>query len=47
MEVLAVKLQAGRNYHDILKNEQALLSVSRLEKNDFLCEHARVIGTPE
>ena len=26
IEILAVKLQAGRNFHDIFKNEQALLS---------------------
>ena len=35
MEILAVKLQAGRNFHDILKNEQALLRASRLEKTEF------------
>ena len=35
IKILAVKLQSGRNFHDIFKNEQALLRASRLEKTDF------------
>ena len=33
IEILAVK--AGRNFHDIFKNDQALVRASRLEKSEF------------
>ena len=48
IKILAVKLQSGRNFLYIFKNEQLYQGRAgwKMTKN-FWCEHARVIGIQE